>query len=1496
MRTIRVFISSPGDVAEERERARSVVHQLRRRYAGRLDLHALLWEELPLQADMSFQQGIDVVLSDVGADIAVFILWSRLGSPTGPLMTGEHGRQYRSGTEREWDLMLRARERCQRDGSPPRPSIIVYTRQDEVSFEERLRGKPDDEKSQVIDQKRLVKQFIEEEFRDTQTGVNIRAYHSFDQPTTFAQQLRIHLTNLLDSMAGEAMGEPVWSIADQGPPFRGLDAFEYQHASIFFGREDEIVSIRTRLREQACSGCAFVLISGPSGSGKSSLARAGVLPDVCNYEIDAGIRQWRWLALKPNQLGEDLLDGLVKSMSAAGVLPELNEWASDIVPPRDASSIREWLTRFGLRVHDALKVAGDKRGPTRLIVLLDQMEELFSTTAISDQSRQQLLEAMEVLARSGSVWVLATVRSDFYHHCQTLLALVRMKDGAGLFDLSPPAPDALSRIISGPALLAGLRFEREGEQTLSDTILREAVEHKELLPLLEHLLLELCEHRSADETLTFAHFRKVGGVEGALRRRCEETFVGLSMAAKESLDEVLSELVTLSGDGQETFVRRTVALERFDRVPAQRELINAMVAARLFTTSSDREGGGKESSVVSVAHEALLRVWPRVTQWIAVNRDHLRLRARIEQSQQRWEQQGGERSLLLASGLPLNEGRRLLTEAPHLLGSGTRGYIEASIQRARQVLRTQRTIAAACLVLMSIGGWFAWKTRERLITEGLVGRLMSAEPGELPAIVKELDSHHQLAATFLSPLVSTKAETVEDKRSQLHARLATVSRDRSQVEPLLEELLSNKVAYIGPIRELLQPHAAALTERLQAILRDAQLETKHRFRAGVALAGFVDPEAAWDDQDLQFMARQLIAENAEYQPVLRDNLRPVSTQLLKPLEALFKDAQVGDAMRLGAANGIADFAANQPDLLTRLLADATPEQYEVLYALVDKTQSDPGIAALKQLTAALPPDDMGSVDRIGYGQRRANAAVSLLRLGERETVLPVFNYTDDPEALTQFIFRCKPRGISIEKLLDLLELVTRSVSHQPQGVSPGLPNSAHSATSSAQLAQPQTNPNLIAHARYALMLAIGEYAPTDIPPARRESLVKQLADWYANDPISGIHGASGWLLRYLGEKEIADRVDQNPVPYSPDREWFTLAITVTPTSPPKPEEKPAAENTASETEPQTTPPSEDEGTQQKDESDSTEPAKHEAKPEPLPPRTFYYTFIVFPPGDSRIGSVEDEPERSVKVNDELRHVVNLSRPFALLDREVTFEELIAFSPAYSGFMQQFKAQPSDAGFGPHWYDSVAFCRWLSHQSGLSETDQSYADPESLGKEEYPREPDPEMNWAPRNWPLELDHRGFRLPTESEWEVASRAGARTAYGYGSDIALLGEFGWFVENSGNQVHPPRELRPTFRGAFDLHGNLFEWTHDWYDVFGESAVTDPLGAKRGSYRMFRGGGWSGVAAFCRSAYRYSHAPWYRSHNCGFRLALSPSSQEQVPSGPESRGEQVRGAEADR
>ena len=107
-----------------------------------------------------------------------------------------------------------------------------------------------------------------------------------------------------------------------------------------------------------------------------------------------------------------------------------------------------------------------------------------------------------------------------------------------------------------------------------------------------------------------------------------------------------------------------------------------------------------------------------------------------------------------------------------------------------------------------------------------------------------------------------------------------------------------------------------------------------------------------------------------------------------------------------------------------------------------------------------------------------------------------------------------------------------------------------------------------------------------------------------------------------------------------------------------------------------------------------------------------------------------------------------------------------------------------------------------------------------------------------------------------------------------MSLLGRFGWFAENSGKNVHIPRGLRPGIRGLFDLHGNLFEWNHNWYEHYYSALVApDPEVSKGGSLRAIRGGSWVYGAANCRTAGRNPKVPTFRSHNLGFRLALSPS-----------------------
>ncbi len=705
---VRIFISSPGDVIEERERARQVVESLRRRYVGRLDLKAVLWEELPLQADMSFQQGIDLVLSEeCGIDIAVFVLWSRLGSPLGALIRKPDGTDYRSGTERELDLMLKAREQS----GGQRPALMVYTRKDEASFDEKLRGCSTKEKESIIAQKKLVESFIAEEFHDAGSGTNLRAYHSFDRPQTFSTRLRTHLEGLLDKMA-EGMEEAVWDVEKQGPPFMGLRAFEPEHAAVFFGREGEVLEARQALREQARAGCAFLLLNGASGSGKSSLARAGLLPAVVENEIDEQIAAWRTLIVTPSELAPDPLAALVRRLAADDVLPGLRGDASSLETITEGLRKDPGLT-FNLKIKDAFaRASKGQKGAVRLLLLVDQLEEFYASTAIADTERAAFFAALEVFARSGCVWVVATLRSDFYQQAQKQPELVSMKTGKGQLDLLPPGADALRRLIEDPARMAGLRFEERGGQLLSGRILREAAAHAELLPLVEFVLSELFEQRTAEGLLTYAAYESLGGVEGALASRAEAAYRALSAESQGSLPQVLQSLVTLGGgDEAERVVRQWVPLSRFEGHAAARHLVDQFTQERLFTARSPE---GKEGEAnVGVAHESLLRVWPRAVEWAERNRELLRTRARVEVRRR--------------EGSPLLEGDPLLESAKaHLAATGEafdeeqRKFIEDSVRQAEarrrrreKVRRAVMTALSALTLLALSGAWWALKKQHQ---------------------------------------------------------------------------------------------------------------------------------------------------------------------------------------------------------------------------------------------------------------------------------------------------------------------------------------------------------------------------------------------------------------------------------------------------------------------------------------------------------------------------------------------------------------------------------------------------------------------------------------------------------------------------------------------------------------------------------------------------------------------------------------------------------------
>ena len=170
-----------------------------------------------------------------------------------------------------------------------------------------------------------------------------------------------------------------------------------------------------------------------------------------------------------------------------------------------------------------------------------------------------------------------------------------------------------------------------------------------------------------------------------------------------------------------------------------------------------------------------------------------------------------------------------------------------------------------------------------------------------------------------------------------------------------------------------------------------------------------------------------------------------------------------------------------------------------------------------------------------------------------------------------------------------------------------------------------------------MLLALAEYPHHEITVADQERLIQDLGEWYTNDPSSTVHGAAGWLLRVWGQDEIVRRVDETPIDYSPSREWFTLAITVrSPHVIPRP-------LTADRR-----PPIRPERIRLGDRKEVQEERAEEFQ---FVPQTFYFTFVVFPGGSCQIGSVTDEPGRS---DNEKVWQVEITRPFAMLDRELTF--------------------------------------------------------------------------------------------------------------------------------------------------------------------------------------------------------------------------------------------------
>jgi WD40 repeat protein len=426
-------------------------------------------------------------------------------------------------------------------------------------------------------------------------------------------------------------------------PFKGLASFEPVDFEYYFGRERLVAELVARL-----VGSGFLGIVGPSGSGKSSVLRAGLLPALASGVLP-GSADWRRWLLRPGDRPMEALGAVL----AAGAEDPLAE-ALDSLP-----------------------------GDMRLLLAVDQLEELFTAC----RSEDERAAFVETLARAASdpgrrAVVVVAVRADFYGRLADYPALADLL-GANHVLVGPMQASELRRAIELPADRVGLRVEPRLTGALVDDVEGEPG----ALPLLSTALLELWQKRD-DKTLTLAAYRESGGVHGAVARLAERTYARVADARKPLVRAVMLRLV---GDGEgDAPVRRRAPLAELDleRNEDAADVVAILADSRLVTVS---EGS------VEVAHEALLREWPRLREWIDEDAEGRRLRGHITRAAAEWDAAGRDpaelyRGARLAAAfdwsaeheLELNDVERRFLAASH----------DASEAEAREARRTNQRLRA----------------------------------------------------------------------------------------------------------------------------------------------------------------------------------------------------------------------------------------------------------------------------------------------------------------------------------------------------------------------------------------------------------------------------------------------------------------------------------------------------------------------------------------------------------------------------------------------------------------------------------------------------------------------------------------------------------------------------------------------------------------------------------------------------------------------------------
>jgi len=558
-----------------------------------------------------------------------------------------------------------------------------------------------------------------------------------------AAELCADLEPLLPRRAGRHL------VTDESP-YPGLTAFQESDANRFFGRAQDIAEIVTRLRDQPLVG-----VVGPSGVGKSSLVRAGVVP-----ALKSSGDPWEVMIIRP---GRQPLSALASTLES---LRESRD--SDPVLGGDLATIlRTEPGTFGTRLR-----ARARRKRSQILLFVDQHEELY--TLVTDAAERRAFTACLAAAGddpSGPLRVVVSMRSDFLDRAAEDRRFVDELTRALVF-LQPPSRAGLEAALTQPLSSLGFGFEAGIVDDMLSTL--EATPGS--LPLLQFSAAKLWDTRDPKRrVLTRDSYHAMGGVGGALAAHADEVFAGLTPPDQLLVRAIFQRLVTPER------TRAMVDLSELRDISLEVErLITHLVAARLLVVHAR---GDSDGSGVELVHESLIKSWPALRRWLDENNDDSAFLAHVRTAAKQWDAKGRPQGLLWR-GEAIEEARlwrgRFRGEIPHREAD----FLEAGIELATRAARVKRRAVVATIAFLGI-----------LLAAAGIALVM------ITSAQRETERQRKEAVVAKEAAIESEQKAVEATRTAVSATQAAVASEEKALAALAKEQAATKAAALAQASE-----------------------------------------------------------------------------------------------------------------------------------------------------------------------------------------------------------------------------------------------------------------------------------------------------------------------------------------------------------------------------------------------------------------------------------------------------------------------------------------------------------------------------------------------------------------------------------------------------------------------------------------------------------------------------------------------------------------------